>query len=47
MKLNERPARREEVNETQLSVLAYELARYMPGLARQLADAGRERLLAA
>lgn len=47
VKLTERPARREEVNETQLSLLAYELARYMPGLAGQLANAGRERLLAA
>jgi hypothetical protein len=47
VKLTERPARRDEVNETQLAVLAYELARYMPGLAGQLADAGRERLLAA
>jgi hypothetical protein len=35
------------VNETQLEVLAFEIARYMPALARQLAVAGRERLLAA
>ncbi|MBK8092293.1 MAG: hypothetical protein IPK32_10050 [Verrucomicrobiaceae bacterium] len=47
VKLSERPSRREETNETQLAVLAYELARYMPALAGQLASAGRERLLAA
>ena len=47
VKMTERPTRNEPVNETQLEVLAYEIARYMPALARQLAGAGRERLLAA
>jgi hypothetical protein len=47
VKMTERPTRNEPVNETQLEVLAYEMARYVPGLARKLAQAGRERLLAA
>jgi hypothetical protein len=47
VRMNERPNRNEPVNETQLETLAYEIARYMPALARQLCGAGRERLLAA
>ena len=47
VKMTERPTRNEPVNETQLEVLAYEMARYVPSLARKIAQAGRERLLAA
>ncbi len=43
----ERPSRKEEVNETQLSVLSHEVSRYMPELAFLLAQAGKEKLLAA
>jgi hypothetical protein len=43
---NERdaPQRRDD---TSAEVLAYEISRYMPELARLLADKGRRRLLAA
>ncbi|MBL9133234.1 MAG: hypothetical protein JNG86_18635 [Verrucomicrobiaceae bacterium] len=47
IRLTERPSRKEPVNETQLSVLAHEITRYMPGLADMLAASGREKLLAA
>lgn len=47
VKMTERPTRKESVNETQLGVLAYEFARYMPDVASMIALAGREKLLAA
>ena len=47
VKMSERPARNEPVNETQLEVLAFEFARYMPKIARKVADAGKARLMAA
>ena len=47
VRMTERPSKNEEPNETQLSVLSHEIARYMPELAAMLAISGRSKMLAA
>jgi hypothetical protein len=47
VKMNERPAAHEEINEMQLAILSHEITAYNPDLAMMLALAGRRKLLAA